>query len=118
MTILQEYFSECTKVEWYPLSFCMKYMSNGNTKQKRIYELVTYLEETFQIAEIGTHITKNQIYQALRYIDQDTLGSDLKNEFVLSVLKRLGVSVGHLKLIKKERGWSLDKDSTNQKQVC
>ncbi|MGE5631948.1 MAG: hypothetical protein ACM3TR_12745 [Caulobacteraceae bacterium] len=118
MIILQEYFSECTKAEWYPLSFCMKYMGNGKNREKRICGLVAYLERFFHVAEIGTCISKEQINQALKYKDQDTLGADLKNEFVLSVLKRLGVSVGHHKLIKNERGWSHDKDNTNQKQVC
>lgn len=115
MTILQEYFSDCTKSEWYPLTFCLKYMMNGTIKEKRLCELAVYLERTFQIAEIGTRIPKKQINQALNYKDQDTLGADLKNEFVLSVLKRLGVSVGHQKLIKNERGWLYD---TNQKKVC
>lgn len=114
MLILQEYFRECAKTEWYPLSFCMKYMDNRTEKGQRISKLVEYLGSNLKSLQSGERIPKMQLKQDLQYKRQSTLGDDLKNGFVVSVLTCFGVDIVHHYLIKNERGWS---DGTNQKKV-
>ena len=119
MCVLQEYFCGCLTQDWHPFAFCVKHQNNNTRNGQRISELLAYLEKKFGTAEIGTSVEKQVIQRELTTCNgKNTLGTDLKNDLVRIALKRLGVYVGHHKLIKNERGWSHDKDNTNQKQVC
>jgi hypothetical protein len=81
-------------------------MHNDTERDQRILALIQFVLSYFQHMPAGRGISKKQLKDALKYKDQDTLGADLKNEFVRNILEKFGIKVEYHKLTKTEGGWS------------